>query len=320
MSRSAGGRTLRATALAAAGAGSFIAPSPSARAEVAPLSLREPEVGGAPAAAEEPPPRRLDPAWRVQIQPSAWFVAPSGTLRMPISAGSGGGAFTTEGDAVAVERMNLDSTRLMPAGELHINSERWRFALSGAAFGIDREGTVADSSFRLGSVQVDAGDAMDVSFELTTVELTGGYRVWGYDFTAASEPPQNAVDAACRVYALLGARFYDFSFDLTNRDGGASTGADQFFGEPIAGARAEFDIARDFSLTLQLTGGGFADSDRSSFSVDIVSGFEWRPFENVGVRIGYRQLAFDLADGDGAEEFEYDGRLAGLLAGVTIRF
>lgn len=287
--------------------------------------IHQPEATAAAAASEQQPvipPSRVDPAWTVQVEPSMWYVSPSGKIKLPISSGSGPGSFTTGGDEVDVSRLNLDSPRFEPAGELHISSERWRFSFSGSTYGLDRNGTVADSSFRLGSVPVAAGDRLDVSYDFTTVELTGGYRFWGRDFKAASEHPEEAMDLVGRFYGIAGARVYDFSFDMKNlsRSGAPSADTDQFFIEPIIGLRGELDIAEDFTIDVQVSGGGFADSDRSSYSIDVIAGFQWRPTSHVGVQIGYRQLAFGLADGDGAEEFTYDGRLAGLYLGLLLRF
>lgn len=271
----------------------------------------------------EPPTERLpsiDPEWTVQIEPSMWYVAPSGKVRLPVNSGTGPGGFTTAGDEMKVERLNLDSTRLLPAGEFHLSSDRWRFSFSAATFNVDAESTSADSSFRLGAVEVAEGDPIDASMDFTTAELTVGYRFAGRDFRFCTEDGAFCIDAALRVYALAGARIYDVSFDLTNRDSGASAAAAEFFGEPIIGLRAETEFADQFTLDLQVAGGGFADSDRSSYSFDIMAGFHWRPTDHVGVQIGYRQLLFDLTDGDELDEFSYGGRLAGLFAGLTIRF
>jgi hypothetical protein len=40
----------------------------------------------------------------------------------------------------------------------------------------------------------------------------------------------------------------------------------------------------------------------------------------VGVKVGYRMLLFGLSDGDGADEFEWSGSMAGLYFGAQISF
>lgn len=274
----------------------------------------------------ERPPPRVAPDWTVRLEPKVWFVAPSGTLKLPISSGDGPGSVTTAGDDVELERLNLDSPRLEPAGDIHLASGRWLFGFSGATFSLDRDRTTADETFRLGAVSVAPGDSLRVAMEFTTAEVLGGYRVYSRDFAAESELPENAYDAVLGVYVVGGARFYDLGIEV-RRAGGAGpfqADVDQFFAEPIAGLRFELDFAREFSMVVQTTAGGFADSDRSSISFDVQAGFQWRFWDGrAGLQIGYRQLLFVLTDGsDGpaAEEFEYDGRMAGLFAGLQVRF
>jgi hypothetical protein len=288
----------------------------------------DPSLNEATAAAEERVSQNIaeilspDPKWTVQVEASAWYVAPSGDVKLPASSGTGGSG-SAEGDSVAMERLNLDSTRLMPTGEVHMSGGRWRGTFSGAAYTIDREGSIADSAFRIGSVDVVAGDPLDVSFDLTTVELSAGYRVWGRVFSAEelTQKPENAIETLARVYVIGGARFYDVGFAFARATADRATAeADQFFGEPIIGARVEVEVARDFTMDFQLSGGGLPLGDKTSYSVDIQAGFMWRPNPHIGIQIGYRQLAYWLSDGEDEDAFEYDGRLAGLFAGVVLRF
>lgn len=286
-------------------------------------------AGASASAPPSPPPAYApvaapDPSWTVRIEPSIWYVAPSGKVKLPASSGSGSSA-SPPGDRVRLERLDLDSPRLEPTGEIHFSggpNGRLRFTFSGSTYSIERDDAQADSSFRIGSVDVSTGESLDASFDLTTVELTGGYRVWGRDFSSESrtENPGNAVPTVARLYLIGGARFYNTSFEVRERLGTGRAEADEFFGEPIVGARVEIDLARSFTLDLQVSGGGLPLGDRSSYSADIQAGFQWRPHPNIGVQIGYRQLAYWLSDGEDAGEFEYNGRLAGLFAGIEIEF
>lgn len=297
----------------------ILAALPLAPARAQSVSADLPVQPTEPAPSLCPPP---DPEWTVQIEPSFWYVAPSGKVKLPANSGTGNSA-SAPGDSVKIERLNLDSPRFEPTGEVHFSGGRLRFTFSGATYSVERDDTTADSSFRLGSVNVASGDALDVKFDFSTVEVTGGYRVWGRDFCDAdhTQSPLNAIGAVARLYVIGGGRFYNTSFEVTRLTRGiASAEADQFFGEPILGVRAEADLARNFTLDLQITAGGLPLGQTSSFSGDIQAGFHWRPFANVGFQFGYRQLAFWLSDGEDAEEFEYNGRLAGLYAGLEVRF
>jgi len=248
--------------------------------------------------------------WTVNVEPALWWVSPSGRARLPASG-------ATRSDRIKLSALNLDNPRFTPAGAVSINADKWRFSFNGASYNEDRQAT-ADSSFQFGDVAASAGDRLHTSFDYSTFEVTGGYRVLAYDFKARSENPENAADLVLNVYAIAGVRLTDVKFGIER--GSSSSSTDQFFVEPIVGARSELQIRRDFDMNLQLSGGGYGDSDRSAVSFDIAVSFGWRPVENVGVEIGWRQILYTMKDGSGTGEFSYDGAMAGLFASILIRF
>jgi hypothetical protein len=268
-----------------------------------------------------PAPERAEPWWTVEILPSVWFVAPSGKLALPVNSGTGPAGFTTAGDEVKVNDINLDSNRLSPSGELHLSSGRFRLTFQGADFELTRDRTFPDRAGRLGAVAFTRADALKIDFSFGTYEVTAGYRVWDRDFKAAGSSTGYAVDAVVGLYALAGVRMYDVDIDVQRLTGTfARAEASHFFAEPVVGARLEADFVEAFALELQLDAGYLPGGDHESSSIDVALAFSWRPSRNFGVRLGWRQVAFDLADGSGASKFEYDGRLAGLFIGAVIRF
>lgn len=277
------------------------------------LSFREDDRPAATSAGEPAPASdaalNTPRGFTVQIEPKMWYVAPSGDLTLPA-----GPAFADAGDSVRLKTLDLDAPRISPAGDLAIVVDAWRFSLSGASFSADRDRVVVGRSFRLGNVQAAPGSAVAAQMDFTTAEFTFGREFWSPDFSESSLPVR------WRFSWLAGARMYDTSFEVRDLGSSARSSADEFFLEPIVGARSDLDLAEDFSIVLQVSGGGFAWSERSSFSFDIAAGFQWRPLDWLGLQIGYRQLAFTLSAEEDREEFEYDGRLAGLFAGVTLRF
>jgi hypothetical protein len=283
----------------------------------------EPPSEMAPAAPIQLPPRDFPlppPEWKVSLSPRLWWTSPSGELKLPASSGTGPGAFTDPGDTIDVSQLNLDTPRLSPAGELHVAAGRWRFAFSAGAFSLDRETTIADSAFRAGSVEISPGESMSVRFDDSVFEATAGYQVYSWDFDAASRSPANAADTGMRLIALGGVRLHDLDIDLRSRDDATTASTDQTFTEPIGGLRAEFALTRRFAIELQATGGAWIESDRSVYSLDLCVIVRWTPAPNIGVEFGWRQIAFSLSDGDGADEFEYLGAVAGVFAGITVRF
>lgn len=315
-----------ASALAAGAPAQTPAPAPTAPAP--PAHASGTETGADTGGAEQGIASYRFP-WTVRVEPRAWWVSPSGSVRLPGSTAAGNGG------EVKIERLNLDTPRFAPYGEVTIRTPiepdgsggDWRLTFGGGSYSLDRDQTTADTGFQIGSVSVNPGDAMRTGFDMTLFEATAGYRFYGYDFKAGSQRPEEAFDAALDVFAVGGVRLYDVGIEVQRLTGsggvgGGATVADsqQVFVEPFAGVRCEMELARNFEADLQVSVGGFADSDKSSLSLDIQVGFAWRPWDQAGIQIGWRQIAYQLSDGQAPLEFEYNGRMAGLFAGVTVRF
>ncbi|MBL8763312.1 MAG: hypothetical protein JNM07_03475 [Phycisphaerae bacterium] len=249
--------------------------------------------------------------WSIELRPSAWYVAPSGKVRLPASSSP------TRGDKVPIERLNLDSTRFAPQGDFTIRSGGWSFRFDGAAYSLERD-TTADASFRLGDTGVRAGDPTRVTFDFAGFDVLAGYRVLDHEFTGTGIEPGSF---RARVDVLGGLGLYDLDIGIRSlAAGGQESRTDQFFAQPVLGARLELVVVRDVVIDLTGMGGYMADSDRSSASFDLAVSFEWRPAPNFGARLGWRQIAYAFDDGSGRGEFSYDGTMAGLFFGVTVRF
>lgn len=293
-----------------------LAVAPALAQNAAPTAPAPPAAPSAPQNTPEGPEfadklAEADNTWTIRIDPTVWWVSPAGDLKLPASG-------TTAGSSVDLSRLNLDTPEFTPAGSVAINAGDFRFSFFGAAYSRDAE-AVADSAFQIGDASFAAGDAIDTSFDFNLFDLTAGYRFYSYDWRKCSQDQDKCADIVLDLYALAGGRLYDMNIDV-NPAGSSGNGTEQFFGDVVAGARAELTILHDFNINLQLTGGGMGDSDRSSFSWDIQISGEWRPCNNVGLQFGWRQVAFSLEDGDGPGKFEFDGSLAGVFAGITVRF
>jgi hypothetical protein len=265
-------------------------------------------------------PRDRPAHWTLRIDPVLWFTAASGDLKLPVNSGNGPGSVTAPSNEVRLSQLNLDGTELRPAGAFTIASERWRFSFMGAYTDLDKSDVQAGRAFQLGAVSVAAGDRFNVDFQLGTYELNVGYAVIDrYDF--GSELGDDSVEFS--LIALGGVRVYDVSFDFARTSTGTGpTQADysDLFLEPLAGLRAELALTRSFAIDAQLTAGYAPFGDKETVSIDILAGFSWYPLDNLGLTVGYRQIAYDLSDGNGLGSFEYSGRLAGLFTGITLKF
>ncbi|MBL0921941.1 MAG: hypothetical protein IBJ10_07410, partial [Phycisphaerales bacterium] len=105
--------------------------------------------------------------------------------------------------------------------------------------------------------------------------------------------------------------------DAQVSSGGGSASGEGWFAQPMGGARLELELTRKFSVDLCLDGGWWPGDSGGSTSVSVMVGFQWRPWDNVGFQIGFRQMFFTLDDED---ELEYDGSIGGLMGALVLRF
>lgn len=245
--------------------------------------------------------------WTVELNPRLWWVSPSGDLQLPGGSGT-----------VDIRDLDLDTPEFTPAGSVAINADNFRFQFFGAMYSRDSEFTVA-SPTALGSISLLPSGPSEASFDFGIYDLSIGYRFLQYDFKKRSQQSVETADFNLDLYGIAGARMYDLNIDVSQTGSGAAS-ADEFFIEPIIGVRSELTIIRDFSVNLQLDGGGFGDSDRSSFSFSISVDFMWRPVNWFALQIGWRHIGYTFEDGENSNKFEYDGAMAGLFTGIVFRF
>jgi len=282
-------------------------------AGVAAAQPDEPGAGG-DAAPEIEPYEAVD--WTVRIEPSLAFLAPAGDVRLPSS--------TTRGGEIELDALNLDSPRLAPFGRIMAARGKWRLAFSGLGYSASDQGATATGSGQIGGASFFAGDTLVSDLSYQSFDLTVSYRL----AHRRSDLNSDGVPRAQGGLDLIGGlRFHHADFDVRVRPGVAplvrtpsSADADELFAEPVIGLRGEAQFGRSFGLGVESLVGGFSTGDRSSVSFSIDAGFVYRPIHWIGLRIGYHMLVFDLNDGDGADEFNWRGSMAGLYWGAQFSF
>lgn len=297
---------------------------PCVHADMGALSFQEPVASGsAPMSGTPSSASASTPAtdFSVRFEPMLFFPALSGDLKLPVRSGTGPGSFTTAGDSFEVDDFNVDESRLSPSGRVAIASGDWLVSFWGFDFQSDVDRTSVASAGRLGGIVFAVGDQANVDFDFGSYELTVGYRIYDRDFAKQSASPEDAVDVRLNVHLLAGARLYDTSVKVERiTPTFASAEGEHTFIEPILGVRTELDITQAFSIQVQGTGGTLPLDDPSSYSFDISASFHYRPVVWADLFIGYRLLLVSLEDGDNLDAFEFDGTVAGLFTGFTIRF
>lgn len=254
--------------------------------------------------------------WTVRIEPSLAFLAPAGDVRLPSS--------TTRGGEIELDALNLDSPRLAPFGRIMAARGKWRLAFSGLGFSASDQGATATGTGQIGGASFFAGDTLVSDLSYQSFDLTVSYRL----AHRRSDLNSDGVPKAQGGIDLVGGlRFHHADFDVRVRPGVAplvrtpsSADADELFAEPVIGLRGEALFGRSFGIDVESLVGGFSTGDRTSVSFSIDAGFVYRPIHWVGLRIGYHLLVFDLNNGDGADEFNWRGSMAGLYWGAQLSF
>lgn len=269
-----------------------------------------PTAGEAAAAVED-----ITPWWTFRIEALAFYVAPAGDLRLP------GG--DVRGDEFDVIDLNLDSPQLEPYITGAFSKGKWRVAFDG--FGASYEQSTGGVVGQVGRIGVLAGERIETDFTYVGFGVNGSYRVLGWA-DRADEQGVRALVAG--VDLLAGLRFHYLDVDagidsaspLRAAGSVTQTSEESFFGDVIGGVRLDLEFGETYGIEVYVAAGGFGTGDRSSFSFDISPRFTYRPVSWVGAQIGYRLLVVGLEDGSGAEEFSYEGSLAGLFFGVQLSF
>lgn len=250
--------------------------------------------------------------WTLRIQPVIWYGAISGDFTLPGDDGSRAQRFSS---------FNLDKPRLTPMNEVHLRKDDWTFSI--AAFHYNIEGTSqAEFGSQVGPVTFGPGDTV-----YADMRIIGGRALAAYRFQkwAGARNGDGRPQIESGIEVLFGARvsYTDFEFSATPAGGGEEqhTSAARLFAEPVAGIRWQMEMYEQLTVDVMSTFGGITTGrQRTSISWDIMAGTTWRPVENLGFRAGYRQLLVDLQDDGGNGRFEYKGAIAGLYAGLEIRF
>lgn len=124
-----------------------------------------------------------------------------------------------------------------------------------------------------------------------------------------------------RLEVLGGFRYNDIESDLavSGLPGGTSIAGDrESWVDPYVGGRYTLPLAERWSFTLRADVGGFDVGAESAWQ--LVSRFNWHTSDNLAVIFGYRVLAVDYDDGEGAGRFVYDVEISGPLVGVGWRY
>lgn len=254
-----------------------------------------------------------DDRWTIRIEPGLWYAGLSGEVKLPRSGEDVGGNEPTKLRDLGLNR----SSKLTPLGEATLRRGSWGIVLRGAAFATDEvaEGTAG----MIGDVEIEDGDEVTSSVEFINFEVEGLYTL----FKDARRPMEGGgYWLRPRVDLVFGARIVQTDWEVRNAsaDGGDTASSDEVAIQPLVGVRVGATFMERFNLDVQLSAGYMPFLGSSSYGLDIVVGGSWQVVPHVGVQAGYRALFLGVASGDGDAEFEFQGAIQGLYAGVVVEF
>lgn len=254
--------------------------------------------------------------WTLSFEARAWYQAPSGELTLP------GGA--TPDDEIELDELNMDSPRLAPYGEFRVQRDKLRFGFSGSFFEADRGSTI-ETTRTLGAVEVFAGERARLDFSHWSFDAVALYELFSYvDGSTADGRDEVRIRGSLGGGLRVSGVDFDFAVNPTDPDRTGdetlTSGYDGTFVELLAAAALDIDLYERWYLSVEASGGAFGLDGRTSSSFSIEPTLVWHPTSRVGVEVGYRLLIHRMEDGDSPGEFAWNGSMAGVFAGLSVRF
>jgi hypothetical protein len=251
------------------------------------------QAGGTP-----PPADAASPSIRAELRAGAWLARLRGDwiVRTPMR-------HTTLDLDLDLGLSDLDAA---PNVELDFSIDRWFVRVGMFDFSTDGDG-VAPSPFSVGDLAFTSGESVRSSLDLASVGVEAGYL-----FELAS-----GTRASLEAGPAIGLRHLDLDQSIAAPDQPDSADVERNDDDVAAFAGARLRLA--LLDTVTLSGGAGVGATLSEggayFQADV--GATWSPHPAVGFSFGYRIVAFTMETG---EDHEFDGHIAGLFVGGSIRF
>lgn len=237
-----------------------------------------------------------------------WFASLSGESRF---GGSGSSLFSVDGDT------GLDDGESSFLGEVGWERDRWLIFANLFDTSAEADVTLV-SPLTLNGTLVGAGTQVNSEFGATNAAIYVGYDFFDNLLKGADR-------TQLRLYGILGSR----AIDLNHRVSPSGSSAVEYNDWNAAlegGVRLSVttdpgdsgDTIWDVGVTVTTGFPLVGDADLSTIGVDFT--INWFVNENIGFTFGYHQLDFDVDGENTSDAYEFDGRLAGLLVGVNIKF
>jgi len=190
--------------------------------------------------------------------------------------------------------------------ELDFSIDRWFVRVGMFDFSADGEG-VAPSPFSVGGLSFTSGESVRSSLDLASVGVEAAHL---FDLARGTRAWLEAGPA-------VGLRHLDLDQSIAAPDQPASAPVDRNSDDVAAFAGARLRLALLDTVTMSGGAGVGATLGEGGayFQADV--GATWNPHPAVGLTFGYRIVAFSM---ETDEDHEFDGHIAGVFVGGSIRF
>jgi hypothetical protein len=154
-------------------------------------------------------------------------------------------------------------------------------------------------------------DSVDVEIQEVYVDFGLSYRFKPVPLSRSDER------VALNIEPILGGRYHWMQQDI-NLNPGPTLGGSRGWAEPFFGARLAVPLGQRWTTAVRGDVGGFGIG--SDLTWNLYGGFDYRPWQRVSFKLGYRAYYVDYTDGSGMDKWGFEGILHGPYLGVTFNF
>lgn len=231
------------------------------------------------------------------------------------------------------DAFELDGTEATLDGTVEGRFDIWHVTLSGFTFSTDGS-TDATAPLSFGGLGVGAGERVRSEFDMSSAALELGVSVyrpladqvwpWGDVERNESNVAYNGdYRGDLRFIPFIGARWIGLEHSVINETAGGQASFESDWAAVYGGARVELAIRfpKEFPLGKRLVvsasgGAGAVFGGGSGTVFQARAGLDLFIFENVAISGGYQLLNINADEDD----YDFDGGVQGMWAGVTIWF
>jgi hypothetical protein len=178
----------------------------------------------------------------------------------------------------------------------------------------------ADAEFKLTGPVAGIGVGVDVDVVDTTLDFGMAYKL-------VKIPLEENGNRMLTFEPLGGIRYHYFKEEITLRatipglgSRGRTLGGDEDWVEPFVGARLKYDLTENLAAGVRADVGGFGIGSASDLTWNVVAGVDWQFKENMCLKFGYKIFDMDYERGSGSDNIGFDGKMHGLMIGLTILY